>query len=492
MAKLIRGRYEPIEVVGRGGQGEVFKALDHQHDRHVALKVRTLATGEDKQSLLAEARILLNLTPHRGLPLVREDFFVGRRYYMVMEWVEGESLDRLLAERGDPGLPPSSVLPDLAHVADALDHLHAHDPPIVHQDVKPANLIRTPDRRVVLVDFGISSSRAQSARRMGTRGYADPACIAGAPPDPASDVYSLAVTAWVLLTGSLPEGSNPSWQGMPKAGVGVIRRALSTDPSRRHGSAGEFIEDLKASLEGTLSEKPRRQRGPADTPASTKAGRAQPIRLVLADDHPVWRQAMRAVLERDDLAVVVAEAQDGGEAVELAATARPDVIVMDLHMPVLGGVEATQKIIAENPNAKVLILSSSDEEPDVIEAVKAGAGGYLLKIASASEVADAVRRVHGGEPAFTPSLAGLVLGEFRRLSSGRAAEEKPSLTPDERRVLKLVADGHSFSDIGAKQGVEESAVRREVQHVLAKLQRLGMAEGGAKPGAAKTPKRGKK
>lgn len=474
MTKLIRGRYEPLDVIGQGGQGEVFKALDHQHDRLVALKRRTLTAGQDREALLAEARILLNLKPHRGLPLVREDFFVGRRYYMVMEWIEGQSLEALLEERGDPGLPPSSVVGYLADVAEALDHLHAHDPPIVHQDVKPANLIRTLDRRVVLVDFGIAGSLRDEPSDKGTRGYVDPARRPGDAPSPAADIYSLGVTAWLLLTGSFPQGSKPAWKGMPAAGVSVIRRALSLDRSKRHGSAGEFVEDLRASLEGTLRE-----------PPATGATHSGPIKLMLVDDHPVWRQAMAAVLSRDDFAVVVAEAKDGGEAVELAAGVKPDVIVMDLHLPVLTGVEATQRIVAQNPAAKVLILSSSDEEPDVLEAVKAGASGYLLKIASASEVADAISRVNRGEPAFTPSLAGLVLGEFRRLSSGAPANSVPPLTTAERKLLKMIAGGQTLADIGAKQGLPEENLRGEMRRILEKLQHIAVPRASEREGSAR-------
>ncbi|MDP8970279.1 MAG: protein kinase, partial [Actinomycetota bacterium] len=257
MTELIRDRYQPLEEVGRGGQGQVLRALDHLHNRQVALKVRRVDGQAERRALLAEARTLLSLEPHAGLPQVREDFFAGDCYYLVMDWVEGKSLQQLLDERGDPGLGLSTVLGYLDQVAPALDHLHAHEPPIVHQDVKPANLILDVKGRVVLVDFGISTPSGHAHRRpLGTVGYVAPEILAGRPATPATDVYGLAVTAFALLTGSPPQGDRPAWQGLrPTEASAVeraIRRGLSTDPSQRPGSAGELVERLRAWLEPSL------------------------------------------------------------------------------------------------------------------------------------------------------------------------------------------------------------------------------------------------
>lgn len=246
-----------MEVVGQGGQGEVLRALDHQHDRQVAIKVRRFGSEYERRELLAEARVLLALRPHPGLPLVREDFFEGDRYYLVMEWVDGINLARFLEERGDPGLPVSTVLDYLRQIAEALDHLHSHAPPIIHRDVKPANLILTSQERVVLVDFGIAAEQgAGPASRAGTRGYIAPEIARGDPPTPAADIYSLGATAFALLTGMPPEGVRPEWEGLAPRDVGpverAVRRALSIDPARRPGKATELIAQLRARLEGSL------------------------------------------------------------------------------------------------------------------------------------------------------------------------------------------------------------------------------------------------
>jgi DNA-binding NarL/FixJ family response regulator len=194
----------------------------------------------------------------------------------------------------------------------------------------------------------------------------------------------------------------------------------------------------------------------------------EPIRVVVVDDHPVWRDGLKADLEREGIAEVVAEAADGGEAIEVVRDAMPEVVVMDLKLPTVSGAEATRQIVEDAPHVRVLILSASGEESDVLEAVKAGARGYLLKSSTSAEVADAVRKVHAGEPVFTSSLAGLVLDEFQRLAKGE--EDEPSLTQRENEVLKLVAKGYAYREIAEKLFISVKTVQNHVQNILTKLQ----------------------
>ncbi|HEY7874503.1 MAG TPA: response regulator transcription factor [Actinomycetota bacterium] len=194
----------------------------------------------------------------------------------------------------------------------------------------------------------------------------------------------------------------------------------------------------------------------------------QPIRVLIVDDHPMWRDGVRADLERSGVAEVVGEASDGGEAIDLAREAMPEVVLMDLQLPTVSGVEATRQIVGESPHVRVLVLSASAEEADVLEAVKAGASGYLLKSSSADQVTDAVVRVREGQPVFTPSLAGLVLDEFRRISTKDPGE--PDLTARENEVLKLVAKGYTYKEIGEKLFISTKTVQNHVQNILTKLQ----------------------
>jgi WD40 repeat protein/tRNA A-37 threonylcarbamoyl transferase component Bud32/energy-coupling factor transporter ATP-binding protein EcfA2 len=246
---LLRERYETLDVVGRGGEGEVHRALDRVHDRYVALKVRPISDEASRTELLTEARLLLSLTPHPGLPLVREDFFAGERYVIAMDWIDGSDLESVLEREGRPGLDPEVVIDYLGQAADALEHLRTHVPPVVHGDVKPANLIVASDGRVVLVDFGLSSMPADDLRRAGTAGYVAPEVAAGARPTAASDVYSFAATALRLLTGSAPGDSVLDWGAIEPARVSALERVLrpnlATDPARRDVSASALVARLR-------------------------------------------------------------------------------------------------------------------------------------------------------------------------------------------------------------------------------------------------------
>src|SRR6266545_5290338 len=256
MTELLRERYEVLEILGAGGEGRVVKALDHQHDRFVALKILSVRGATDRQDLLAEAGILLGLAPHPALPLVREDFFDGDEYVIAMDWVDGTDLGSLLGTGGRPGLAPSSVLAYLADAADALTYLHTQATPVIHGDVKPANLILTRGGRVKLVDFGVSSVPGSQRRRAGTPGFRAPELGAGGAPSRASDVYSLAATAFTLLTGSVPSGVLPTWDSIDSVQAArleeAIRLGLATAPARRPQTPGEFVERLRAGWGASL------------------------------------------------------------------------------------------------------------------------------------------------------------------------------------------------------------------------------------------------
>src|SRR3954466_8714869 len=180
-----------------------------------------------------------------------------------------------------------------------------------------------------------------------------------------------------------------------------------------------------------------------------------PLRVMVVDDHPIWRDAIERDL-RNAGVVVVGVAGDGDQALRRLPAARPDVVVLDLRLPTLDGVETTRRIAAEHPGVRVLVLSASGEEQDVLAAIKAGATGYLVKSASTEELLDAVRRTAVGDPVFTPGLAGLVLGEYRRLATDPAPAgdpdqpRAPQLTERETEVLRLVAKGLSYKQIAER------------------------------------------
>jgi len=198
---------------------------------------------------------------------------------------------------------------------------------------------------------------------------------------------------------------------------------------------------------------------------------ATPIRVMIADDHDLYRRGMQVVVELDGTAQVVGEASNGAEAVDVCQRVTPEVVLMDVRMPGVGGIEACRLIREAVPSARILMLTMSDDESDLFEAIKAGASGYLLKDLPGEEVADAIRRVHDGQAIIPPGMAATLLTEFTRLSqepepiSGSA----PLLTDREVEVLRLVARGRANREIADELVISENTVKNHVRNILEKL-----------------------
>jgi len=206
--------------------------------------------------------------------------------------------------------------------------------------------------------------------------------------------------------------------------------------------------------------------------------RAEAIRVVISDDHDLFRRGLRMVLEAEEDIAVVAEAADGQEAVARVEELAPDVVLMDVRMPRMGGIDATRLIRQLFPITRIIVLTVSDEEDDLLGAVKAGANGYLLKEVSIEEVADAVRKVYAGESLLSAPLASKLLAEFA--GPAKAVDDPLTsaarLTEREVSVLKQVALGHDNASIAAILAVSESTVRNHVANILTKLQQRSQIE----------------
>ncbi|MFC7530584.1 response regulator [Actinoplanes sp. GCM10030250] len=191
------------------------------------------------------------------------------------------------------------------------------------------------------------------------------------------------------------------------------------------------------------------------------------MRVMVVDDHPMWRDGVARDLTEAGY-LVTATLGEGTQALRVALAARPDVVVLDLQLPGLSGVEVIRGLLDVLPAVRILMLSASGEQQDVLDAVKAGATGYLVKSAGRQEFLDAVRRTAEGETVFTAGLAGLVLGEYRRLATTPA--QKPQLTARETEVLRLVAKGLSYRQVAERLVVSHRTVQNHVQNTLGKLQ----------------------
>jgi DNA-binding NarL/FixJ family response regulator len=192
---------------------------------------------------------------------------------------------------------------------------------------------------------------------------------------------------------------------------------------------------------------------------------------MVVDDHPMWRTSIERDLAEAGYDVVAAVGE-GAQAVRVAPAAAPDVVILDLQLPDLSGVEVIAGLVAALPSVRILVLSASGEQQDVLNAVKAGASGYLVKSTSRDDFLAAIAGTAAGEAVFTPGLAGLVLGEYRRLAgeTPSSGDEAPRLTERETEVLRLVAKGLSYKQIAARFTLSHRTVQNHVQNTLHKLQ----------------------
>lgn len=193
-------------------------------------------------------------------------------------------------------------------------------------------------------------------------------------------------------------------------------------------------------------------------------------RVVIADDHPTFRRGLGALLDSLSDVEVVGEAADGEAAVRLADELLPDVVVMDLNMPGLNGVEATRRIVSANPSVAVLVLTMLDEDESVFAAMRAGARGYVVKGADTDDVLRALESVSRGDAVFGPAVASRVLSYLTRPLSARDPMLFPELSDREREVLELIARGRPNSEIARQLSVSPKTVRNHVSNVFTKLQ----------------------
>lgn len=211
----------------------------------------------------------------------------------------------------------------------------------------------------------------------------------------------------------------------------------------------------------------------AENKSAAPAGEnPEAIRVLIVDDHALFRRGLQMVLEQEEDISVVGEAGDGAEAVEKAQEFMPDVVLMDVRMPRRGGIEATKQIKELVPHSKILMLTISDEEADLYDAIKAGATGYLLKEVSIEEVGSAIRAVQAGQSLISPSMASKLLSEFATMvkrAEDKQAIPQPRLTEREMEVLKLVAKGRNNRDIAKELFISENTVKNHIRNILEKL-----------------------
>ncbi len=195
----------------------------------------------------------------------------------------------------------------------------------------------------------------------------------------------------------------------------------------------------------------------------------EPIRVLVADDDEVFRRGLAALEEMFPRVQIVGEAADGAEAVALASDLAPDILLMDVRMPKLSGIEAASRIREQVPTTRILMLTVSNEEEDLFDALKAGAVGYLLKGADLEEVKSAIEAVYQGESFVSPQMATKLIAEFTSLSKEQV-ERRPKITKREQEVLQCLAKGMSNKKIAEELYISENTVKNHVRNILEKLQ----------------------
>ncbi len=208
------------------------------------------------------------------------------------------------------------------------------------------------------------------------------------------------------------------------------------------------------------------------------------LTLMLVDDQSLFREALRTLLALQEDFEIVAEAENGERALALGKTHKPDVILMDLRMPVLGGVEATRRLLAANPAARVIVLTTFEEDEEIFEALRAGAVGYLLKACSAAKLCESVRAAAKGTSVLEPSVAARMMAELNRLTAKEGRKIPQSLahplSERELAVLRLLADGCSNKEIGSGLNITEGTVKNHMTNVLGKLGALDRTQAALK------------
>lgn len=197
---------------------------------------------------------------------------------------------------------------------------------------------------------------------------------------------------------------------------------------------------------------------------------AEPLRVLICDDHTLFRDGLRALLATAPDTELAGEATTGEEAIEYSVTLQPDVVIMDIQMPGINGIEATRRILDASPHVKVLVVTMFEDDNSVFLAMRAGAHGYVLKGAKHEEMLRAIRAVAGGEAIFSPAIAGRLIDFFARIPPTLPRQVFPELTGREREVLELIAQGHKNAEIAQRLVLTDKTVRNHVSNILNKLQ----------------------
>lgn len=499
---MLNGRYRLDAMIGEGSTAIVYRATDTRLEREVAVKVllpHVHDTTRKRFQREALAAAKLNHAHIMNIYDVGED---GNYQFLVVELIDGRPLHALIPA-------PSKQVIEIGHqICVALDY--AHRVGLIHRDIKPANIYITPGGQVKIMDFGLAIPRGGETKRLtamgtiiGTPAYLSPEQAQGLKLDTRTDLYSTGIVLYEMVTGLLPfdaddigsillqqvkkEAEPPSKyvSDIPIGLEKVILKALHKKREDRFESAGVMARALLECLSDDDAETIRLKRASAslseapvtitssDTLESppptdkmtTEANKLTPkIRIVLADDHALTRQSLAYFLDDIQGFSVVGQASDGQEAYNQLEAHHPDVLLLDLNMPGVSGMAILPKIRESFPEVKVLVLTGRDENTYIMEALRAGANGYVLKTSSEHDLADSIREVMTGRLILGRGVAEKVVGFLME----RNNTEMP-LNGTEQDILTCVAAGFENAEISRRLGVDESDVAKYIMNIVDRL-----------------------
>ncbi len=483
IGRTLRNRYQIIKLLGEGSTATVYLARDQRLGRDVALKILLPHVKDTaRKRFFQEATAVAQLN-HPGIMAIYDIDEEDSVDFLVVEYVEGDTLDQFIPSA------PEQVIDVGRQIAQAL--YYAHQREIIHRDIKPANIKIKADGQVKIMDLGLALPR--DAKRVttagmiiGTPAYLSPEQAQGAALDFHTDIYSLGIVLYEMATGRLPfikdeipalllqhvKEPPPSLRSInpqvPQALENVILRALEKNPIRRWGSADAFAQALSAAQHPDYSpEAVTRSSPPARTAESyddLTQGVHFPLRIALADDHAVLRKTLINFLSQRDEFVVVGEAGNGADALQIALDLQPDVLLLDLNMPGRSGLDVLPEIRQRVPQVMVLVLTGRDEDWYITQALKAGANGYLLKSSSEEDLIDGIIKVKQGQ---------LVLGRgvAEKVVTGMLSQptDPTKLTEPERQILLLIAGGYEDDAIMERLDLDLPTLFEALASAMTKL-----------------------
>ncbi len=474
-------RYQIEDLLGSGATANVFRAQDTRLDREVAVKVLLPHVHPSTRQRFEREGRAAGMLNHPGIMQMYDIGQEGEQMYLVCELVPGRPLHDLIPAA------PETVTDLTIKILAALEYIHSMG--LIHRDIKPANIYTLPDSSIKIMDLGLALSLDLADKRLtavgsiiGTPAYLSPEQAQGKKLDTRTDLYSLAIVMYELLTGALPFDADDISailiQQVSKAPVpprelrpeipawleAVILRALEKQPAARYDSAKEMAAALASADAGAEANAdalfmPRTITSPGVAPVPPPR-----IRVALVDDHVILRRTLAAMLVDDSDLEIVGEGSNGQDAIDLVNRIHPQVLLLDLNMPKMPGLVALPIIKREAPGTFVIVLTGRDEASYIMQALRAGANGYMLKTSSDRELIQAVHDVLGGN---------IVLGQgvAERIVQGlQMMNETDPLTEEERDVVRAIASGsEENAQIAQALGWTDTQVARVLLRTLDKL-----------------------